>query len=58
MASVSSKQVADAVIVTCAVDLAADDEPVCIISNDTYIIVLLIYHFNESMTDIFACQKV
>ena len=48
---------ADTLVVNCALALAKHGTPVFVISNDTDILVLLIYQFTESMADIYMTSE-
>jgi hypothetical protein len=49
---------ADTVIVGCAIQLARQLIPVTVIADDTDVLVLLVYHFQSEMADIFMLSEI
>ena len=48
-----SPEDADTMIVSCALQFATQGNDVVVVANDTDILVLLIYHWNPSMTNVY-----
>ena len=44
---------ADTLIVACALQFAAEGKEVCVVADDTDVLVLLMYHWNPNMADIY-----